>query len=165
MHTYTYTHTHSYTYICTCLYTYIYTHTYKHTFNVYICTRTSTPGTTARQRLREKPNLTTRSSTLFPRSTQLTTFSTSNTRTSLYQLPETPTSSPLFPTYPRAVHGPHKRSLKVRPNTACHSRVHNSGEAPCSFTMAPLRSCGKIRGKTAMQQSPTVGEHAVGRAQ
>jgi len=66
MHTYTYTYTHAYIYIYTCLYTYIHEHTYTHSYNMYICTHASTSETTARQRLRGKPDLTPRSSTLLP---------------------------------------------------------------------------------------------------
>jgi len=66
MHTYTYTYTHAYIYICTCLYIYIHTRTYTHTYNMYICTHASTPGTTAWQQLRDKPDLKPGSSTLLP---------------------------------------------------------------------------------------------------
>ena len=66
MHLYTDTYTHAYIYIYTCLYMYIHTHIYTHTYNMYICTHASTLGTTAWQRLREKPNLKPGSSTLFP---------------------------------------------------------------------------------------------------
>jgi len=94
--------------IFTCPYTYIHTHTYTHTNNIYICTHASTPGTTARQRLCEElthdagPGSSAR---LFC-SRRSTTFSTSNARTSLYPLSETPAPlnpNPLFPTYPKAV--------------------------------------------------------------
>ena len=66
MHTYTYTYTHAYIYICTCQYTYIHANIYAHTYNVYICTHGSTSETMVRQRLRSKPDLTPRSSTLLP---------------------------------------------------------------------------------------------------
>jgi len=66
MHTYTHTYTHAYIYIYTCLYTHIHTHIYTHTYDMYICTHTSTPAMTAWQRLREKPDLKPRSSTLLP---------------------------------------------------------------------------------------------------
>ena len=54
MYTYTYTYTHAYIYIYTCPHTYTHTHIYTHTYQMYICTHASTPGTTARQRLREE---------------------------------------------------------------------------------------------------------------
>jgi len=69
-------HKYAYTYIYTCIYmhkykyihvcTYVYTHIYTHTYHMYICTHASTPGTTAWQRLREKPDLKLGSSTLLP---------------------------------------------------------------------------------------------------
>jgi len=72
VHTHTYAHvyacmrisihivTHAYIYIYACSYTHIHTHIYTHTYNMYMCTHVSTPGTTALQRLREKPDLTPR---------------------------------------------------------------------------------------------------------
>ena len=63
---------------------------------MYICTHATMPGTMAPQRLREKSDLMTRSSAFLPHSTQSTTFSTSNARTSLYPLLEDP--MPLNPT-------------------------------------------------------------------
>jgi len=56
MHAYTYTYTHVYA----CSYTHIHIHIYTHTYSMYICTYTSTPRTTALQRLREEPDLTPR---------------------------------------------------------------------------------------------------------
>ena len=50
MYLHTYLHVHTYTYI----------HIYTHTYNMYICTHTSTPGTTAPQQLHAKPDLTLR---------------------------------------------------------------------------------------------------------
>ena len=64
MHTYTYIYTHAHIYMYTCLYIYIHTDMYTHTYDMYICTHASTPGTTAWQRLREKPDLEPGSSTL-----------------------------------------------------------------------------------------------------
>ena len=66
---------------------------------MYICTHASTPGTTARQRPHEELMQTQEALHVsFVRSNQ-PTFSTSNARTSLYLLPETPiplhTPSPL----------------------------------------------------------------------
>jgi len=68
MHTYTCTYIHAYLYINTCQYTYIHAHIHAHTYNMYICTHASTSAseTTARQRLRRKPDLTPRSSVLLP---------------------------------------------------------------------------------------------------
>ena len=58
MHAYTYTYSHADTYIYACSHTHIHTHTYTHKYKIYICTHASTPGTTALQGLRERPNLT-----------------------------------------------------------------------------------------------------------
>ena len=66
MHTYTYSYTHAYVYVHTCLNIYIHTHIYTHTYDMHTCTHASTPGTTAWQRLREKPDLEPGSSTLLP---------------------------------------------------------------------------------------------------
>ena len=66
MHAYTLTYTHAYIYIYTCQYTYTHAHKYTHTYNMYICTHASTSETTARQRLRGKPDLTLRSSAPLP---------------------------------------------------------------------------------------------------
>jgi len=65
---YIYIHTCTYTYICMSahIHTYTYIHTYTHTYKLYICTHASTSETTARQRLRGKPNCTSRSSALLP---------------------------------------------------------------------------------------------------
>ena len=66
MHAYTYTYTYADIYIYVYSYTHIHTHIYAHTYNMYMCTYTSTPGTLALQRLREKPDLTPRKLRTFP---------------------------------------------------------------------------------------------------
>ena len=91
-------HTYAYAYICTrthlCLHDTV--HTLKHWY--YICKHASTPGTTARQQMREELIQMQRALHVsFVRRNQ-TTFSTSNARTSLYPLPETPI--PLNPPSP-----------------------------------------------------------------
>ena len=50
----------------TCQDTYIHAYICIHTYNMYICTHTSTSETTARRRLCGKPDLTPRSSALHP---------------------------------------------------------------------------------------------------
>jgi len=62
---------------------------------MYICTHARTPGTTARQRTREEPLQTQEALHIFFVRCNQTTFRTSNARTSLYPLPETPI--PLHP--------------------------------------------------------------------
>ena len=59
---YTYTYIYKYVHFCTSTYIHIYTHTY----NMYICTHASMPGSTVWQRLREKPHLKPKSSILLP---------------------------------------------------------------------------------------------------
>jgi len=67
IHAYVYIYIHTCKYIhSTCLYIYIHARTYTHTYDMYICPHASTPGTTAWQRLREKPDLNPGSSTLLP---------------------------------------------------------------------------------------------------
>ena len=58
--------------------------------NMYICTHASTPGTTAWQRLREKLMQLPGALHVSFSSTQASTFSNPNTRTSMYPLPENP---------------------------------------------------------------------------
>jgi len=97
-HTYTYTYTHAHIYIYTCPHTYTHTHIHTHTYKMYICRHTNTPGTTARQRTCDELMQTQGAMHVsFVRRNQ-TTFSTSNTRTSLNPLPETPI--PLNPASP-----------------------------------------------------------------
>ena len=127
MHVYTHTYTHADIYIYACSYTHIHTYIYAHTYNMYICTHASTPRTTALQRLREELMQT----RLF-RSMQSTTFSTSNARTSLYPLPETPI--PLNPPTPLP-NIPQNRSRTAASavslfHTDQHNRAHNSKEVP-----------------------------------
>ena len=57
---------------------------------MYICTHANTPGTTVRQRPREEMMQTQEALHVFSVQRNQTTFSTSNAKTSLYPLPETP---------------------------------------------------------------------------
>ena len=66
MYTHTYTYTHAYMYTHTCSYTRIHVHIYAHTYNMYIYTHASTPGTMSQHQLREKPDFTPGSSVLRP---------------------------------------------------------------------------------------------------
>ena len=124
MHMYIHVYIIVYIQIHSCIHIYVRTNTYIHKYTyTYICTHASTSGRTVLQRLSEKPNVTKRSSALLLHARQSTTFSTSNNRTSLYPLPETPI--PLNPTSPlpnvsMTVHKLRKRSFYV-PKTACHS--------------------------------------------
>ena len=89
-----------------------------------------------------------------------TTFRTSNAKTSLYPLPETPKPlhpHPLFPTYPRTVHGP-RASAVLLFYTDQMNRVHKSEEALCSFTMAPCVVVERLEGKQRCSRV-ALGEH------
>jgi len=77
MHTHTHTHVykrihiHVHTHMHIHIYIHVRTHThihitYTHTYKLYICTHASTSETTARQRLRGKPDLTPKRSALLP---------------------------------------------------------------------------------------------------
>jgi len=122
------THMHIYTYIHVCTHTHIHIYAHTHTKCTYE-THASTPGTTVQRRepLRTKEAL----HFLFVRRNP-TTFRTSNARTSLYPRP-----AALIPLHPPS----------PLPNTPQNSsklaQLHNG----------PLRSCRKIGGKAAVQQS------------
>jgi len=100
-------------------------------------------------------------------STQAIVFSTYNTRTSLYPLLETPNHlyppSPL-PNRPQiSSRTAGKRSSTVP--TLMSYRVHNSGEVPCSFTMASCVVVKRLEGRqTRGCSSAPVGEHTGGQA-
>ena len=77
------------------------------------------------------------------------------------QYPSTP--PPLFPIYPRTVHGPrqawfHCPTLIVV-QSAHHALPHSAPSqlwrSSVQLYNGPLRSCRKIRGKTGVQQSPS----------
>jgi len=153
-----------YIYIHTCIYIHIYmsahihTYTYNtHTNKMYICTHTSTPGTTARQRPRKElmqaqevfhvSFVRRNQSHLAP--PMLGLHCTHFLR---HQYPSTP--HPLFSTYPRTLHGP--RILGGRDFTVPHWWTQQSAPLWRSSTHlhnGPLRSCRKIGGKAAVQQS------------
>ena len=99
---YIYTHTCIYIHIYMSAHIHTYTYIHAHIQNVHM--HPSTPGTTARQRMREELMLMQEALHVsFVRRNQ-TTFSTSNARTSLYPLPET--SIPLNPPSPSSQHTP-----------------------------------------------------------
>ena len=106
MHVYTHTYTHADIYIYACSYTHIHTQIHALTYNMYICTHASTPGTTALQRLREElmqmpevPHVSfVQHSQLHLAPSMLGLHCTHFLR---HQHPSTP--HPLFPTYPRIV--------------------------------------------------------------
>ena len=90
-----------------------------------------------------------------------TTFRTSNARTSLYPRPAAPI--PLHPPSPL----PNIPQNSSRPQATASSlfytdqmnRVHSSGEAPCSFTMAPCIVVETLEGKQLCSRA-AVREHS-----
>jgi len=123
MHIYTYTHVRTHTH----MHMYAHTHT-KCTYE----THASTPRTTARQRTYKEPLQTKEALHFsFVRRNQ-TTFCTFNARTSLYPRPAA--LIPLHPPSPLP---------NIPQNSSKLAQLHNG----------PLRSCRKIRGKAAVQQS------------
>ena len=165
LHTNTYTQADAYTYIHVCLYTYIHTHIYAHTYNMYICTHASTPGTKALQQLREELMQT-------PEALHVSFVQRNQphlarpmlglhcTHFLRHQYPPTP--HPLFTTYPRTVRGPRASAILLF-HTHPMNRVHSSEEASRSFTMAPCVAVERLEGRQRCSRAP-VDEHAVGRA-
>ena len=131
----------------------IHMHTHKHAWN-------DSAAATARG-----AHIDAGSSARLFRSTQSTTFSTSNARTSLHPLPETPI--PLNPPSPLP-NIPQNSSRTAASavllfHTDQHNRVHNSEEAPRSFTMAPCVVAERLEGTQRCSRAP-VDEHAGRRA-
>ena len=137
-------------------------HTYTtNTCKMYIQTHASTPGTTARQRTREELLQTQEALQVsFVRRNQ-TTFRTSNARSSLYSLPETPIPlqppSPL-PNIPQNSPRP-RASAVLLFYTDQMNRVRSSEEAPRSFTITPCVVVERLEGKQRCTRA-AVGEHA-----
>ena len=152
----TYTHAHAYTYMHARLDTYIHTHTYAHTYSMYICTHASTPGTKALQRLRQELLQTPEAVhvSFVPRNqphlapSMLRLHCTHFLR---HQYPSTP--HPLFTTYLRTVCGP--RWAQFYCSTLRYTIEYMTLRSSVQLHNGPLRSCRKIRGKAAVQQSPS----------
>jgi len=100
-----------YVHIYACSYTHIHTHIYAHTYNMYICTHAGTPGTTLLQRLREElmqmpeaPHVSfVHRNQPHVAPSMLWLHCTHFLR---HQYPST--LHPLFPAYPRTIHGPRR---------------------------------------------------------
>jgi len=169
MHAHTHTHVfnaHKYIYIHTCIYihiymsthihTYTHTHIYTHTYNMYTCTHTSTPGTTAWQRPRKELIQTQEALHIsFVRRNQShlapPMLGPHCTHFLRLQYPSTP--HPLFPTCPRTVRRP--RTLGGHGSTVPHWSIQQSAplwRSSAQFHNGPLRSCRKIEGRAAVQQ-------------
>ena len=150
MHTCTYIYTYAYIYIYTCPHTYTHTHICTHTYK-YTYERTH-----ARlERLRGSK----RARSLSRRRQLCTSLSFDAIKPHFappmqglrcthflkHQYPSTP--HPLFPTYPRTVHGLRASAAAVLLfYTDQMNRVHSSEEAPRSFTMAPCVVAERLEG-------------------
>ena len=174
-------HIHIHMYIHACIYAYIYLCRYIH-ICMFINTRTHTHIRTHIQHVHmhtrkhawnDSAAATARgadadagSSTRLFRSTQSTTFSTSNARTSLYPLPET--LIPLNPASPLP-NIPQNSSWAAASAVLLfhidqHNRVHDSEEVRRSFTIAPCLVVEGLEAKQWCSRAP-VDEHAGRRAQ
>jgi len=128
---YPYIYTCRYVHICIIIHTHTYTHTLTHIQHVHMHSRQHAWNDSAAATARGADAGAGSSARLFC-STQSTTFSTSNARTSLYPLPETP--RPLNPPSPLP-NIPQNRSRTAASavslfHTDQHNRAHNSEEVP-----------------------------------
>jgi len=168
IHIHMYIHAYKYIYTCTCIYIHTctsvhihtYTHIHTHIQHVHMHTDKHAWNESAAATTRGA-DADARSSARLLRSMQSTTFGTSNARTSLYPLPET--AIPLNPPSPLP-NIPQNSSRTATSavllfHTEIDNRVHDSEEAPCSFTMAPCVVVERLEGKQRCSRAP-VGEHA-----
>jgi len=155
IHIHIHTHMHIYAYIHVRTHTHI--HIYTHTYKMYICTHTSTPGTTARQRPRKELMQTQEALHVsFVRRNQSRwappMLGFHCTHFLRHQYSSTP--HPLFPTYPRTVRGP--RILGGRGFDVPHWSIQQCAplwRSSAQLHNGPLHSCRKIGGKAAVQQN------------
>ena len=151
-------------YIYACSYTHTYTHIHTRIQHIHMHTRNYAWNDSAAATARRADADAGSSAHLF-RSTQSASFSTSNARTSLYTLPETPI--PLNP--PSPLPNIPQNSLQTAASavllfhTDQHNRVHNSQRSFVQLHNGPLRSCRKIGGKVWVHRSP-LDKHAGCRA-
>jgi len=177
IHTHTYTHVYTaYKYIytgrcihihtCMSVHIHTYTHIRTHIQHVHKHTRKHAWNESAEATARGADVDAGGSPRLF-RPTQSTAFRTSNARTSLYPLPETPIPlnlpSPLR-NIPQNSSQPFESAILLF-HTDQHNRVHNSEETPRSFTMAVcvVVDLERLKGKQRCSRAP-VGEHTGARA-
>jgi len=163
---YPYIYTCRYIHICMFIHTHTYTNTRTHIQHVHMHTRKHAWNDSAAATARGADADAGSSARLF-RSTQSTTFSTFNARTSLYPFPATPT--PLNP--PSPLPNIPQNSLPVRTtasmvlqfHTDQHNRLHNPEEVPRSFIMANFVVVERLEGNQRCTRAP-VGEHTGCRA-
>ena len=167
IHVYKYIYTYTCIYIHTCMSVHIHTctHIRTHIQHVHIHTRKHAWNKSAAATARGA-DADARSSARLFRSTQSTTFGTSNARTSLYPLSKTPIPlnppSPL-PNIPQNSSRTSASAVLLF-HTDHYNRVYISEEAPHSFTMAPCIVVERLAGKQRCSRAQ-VGERAGARAQ
>ena len=164
---YIHTYTHADIYIYACSYTHIHTHIYAHTYNMYICTHASTPGTTVLQRLQEKLMQTPEALHVsFVRHIQphLAPQVLALHCTNFLRHQYSSTGGPPFPNIPQNSSRTAARAVLLF-HTDQHNRVRNYEEVPHSFTMACCLVVKRLEGKQRCSTAP-VGEpqHAGRRA-
>jgi len=161
------TRTCMYTRTCTPAHMYAYTSTHTRMW-MYACTHASTPGTTAPPQQGEELMQTPEASHISPVQRNQTHWHLTSPMLGLDcthflrpQYPSTP--PPLFPIYRRTVHGPRQAwfycSTLIVVQSAHHALPHSAPsqlwQSSVQLYNGPLCSCRKIRGKTAVQQSPS----------
>ena len=166
-----YIHAYIYIHTCTCIYiqihmsvrthTYTYTHTHKQHVRKHArlerrCGSLCARSPTWRQ---EAPHF-----SLVQRNQPYSTRPTLGLHCTHFLRPQYPsTPPPLFPIYPRTVHGPRQAwfycPTLIVVQSAHHALPHSAPSqlwwSSVQLYNGPLRSCKKIRGKAAMQQSPS----------
>jgi len=164
-HMHVHAHMHACAYVCTHVHTHAHVDVRMHA-RMYACTHASTPGTTVPQRQGEELMQTPEASHISPvprnqphlASPMLGLHCTHFLRP---QYPSTP--PPLFPIYPRTVHGPRQAwfycltliVVQSVHHAFPHSAPSQLWRSSVQLYNGPLRSCRKIRGKVAVQQSPS----------
>jgi len=150
-------HMHACAYVCI----HVYTHAHR---DVRMHARTNTPGTTAPQRQGEELMQTPEASHISPvrRNQPHLASPILGLHCTHFLRPQYPsTPPPLFPIYPRTVHGPRQAwfccPTLIVVQSAHHALPHSAPSklwrTSVQLYNGPLHSCRKIRGKTAVQQS------------
>jgi len=155
------THMHTYTYIHVRTHTHIHIYTHTHTKCTYERTQARLErrhgSERARSRCRRRKLCTSLSFDAIKPHFAPPMQGLHRTHFLKHQYPSTP--HPLFPTYPRTVHGP-RASVVLLFYTDQMNRVHSSEEAPRSFTMAPCHVVVERLGGKQRCSRAAVGEHA-----
>jgi len=154
---------HVHAHIHACAYVYIHVHTHMW---MYAYTHASTPGTTAPQRQGEELMQTPEASHISPVQHNQPHLASPilGLHCTHFLRPQYPSNPPpLFPIYPRTVRGPRQAwfycPTLIVVQSAHHALPHSAPSqlwrSSVQLYNGPLRSCRKIRGKAAVQQSPS----------